>query len=172
MAVLWIMPARVRSEGPHLPAIAGERTADVIAKEAEVEIKANRRSRPTEEFQASDRKIEALVGELREKFPRDARLSDLLIERWWAGLRLDHAAEVRKDVRSIIDTTKNAKLKADAFYIDAVMALKESEDVQAVEAIADKFMTQAPGDDRAAVLLMEAFRKLEDAQSTERCRKN
>jgi thiol-disulfide isomerase/thioredoxin len=156
---LFLVIALNASQAPGGPA---GRTADEIVQEASSELRAGRRSRTTEESQAGDRKLAGLVGELRERFPHDARLTGLLPERWWALLRLGRSDVVGKEVRGALATASDAKLRADAAYVDALMAAGECTDGRAVLDVAERFMKQAPGDDRAAGLLSNARMKYKE----------
>ena len=101
----------------------------------------------------------ALIGELHKVDPTNAKLARLLPERWQAMLSGNPAetGALAKELKDVIATTKDGKIKADAAFFAAVIEFRASQQTPgSLLKAADEFIKIAPKDMRGGMLLSAA----------------
>jgi thiol-disulfide isomerase/thioredoxin len=152
--------------GLAFPAFAEDRPADEIVRKLEQEIKASRRSRPSDEFVQGHARLAALVDELRKSFPDDARVAKYLPVRWHSMLYLDKKGEVKAEIDAIVGATKDPTLRKDALFLKSMLEMGEIDDRAAVVSLAEAFARLVPSamihavEPIASLLLREISLKL------------
>jgi len=154
---------------------AADRTAEAIVKEIDAVkmpdlSKVNREDRASvmkyvTERQEANAKKSALIGELYKVDPNSPRLAKLLPERWQALLMSgpNKAKDVQKELAEVQAHSKDAALKVDAAYFNAVIVLRTGDnDPKARIEAAESFVKAAPKDERGAMLLYSVASELED----------
>jgi thiol-disulfide isomerase/thioredoxin len=143
------------------PAIA--RAADRPADEIVKEIEAIQPPRTYAEMMERSQKKAELIGELAKAHPDDARLNDLLPQRWMALAQSGKGAEATKEIDAALAKTKDTKLKTDGTYLKAQITLMENrlDPSKAMPAV-DAFLAVAPKDPRAQMLLYSVLSTTRD----------
>ena len=140
---------------------ADQRTADVIVNEIDTLVKTTRRPMLQDDFVATHNKIATLVNELRTSRPDDPLVSRYLPERWMSLSFLNRRAEVYPEIRAVLATTVDPVLRKDALFIETSFRLMEPIDESAALSLAEAFIREAPGDNRAAGFLHMAAKRFE-----------
>ena len=113
-----------------------------------------------EEMRRVHGRIGSLVGELRAVYPDDPRVARYLPERWDSLIRFGQGGVVYPEIREVLETTKDPKLRISALYFETGRRFQEPMDGRAAVSLAESFAGQAPGDKRSGQLLDFAAHKL------------
>ena len=132
-------------------ATAADRPADAIVRE--IEDIARRRNSPEAKAGEADRAV-GLIADLSRLYPKDARLAELLPQRWEQIIRADNIDRVAAEVDAVLGSTQIPALKVEAAYWKAELALERpASDLAACRPAVEAFLKLAPKDDRAGMLL-------------------
>ena len=159
-------------------ASAGDRPADEILKEIEA-IKApstdailtaqgDERQKLIEAYRAAMtanmEKQSELTAELLKADPENAKLKQLLPQRWMALLQTDKSKDALAEIDAVVAATKDESLKQEGAYTKAQILLYQDDvDADAAMAAVDAFEAIAPKDRRMGGLLYAASRSIDDA---------
>ncbi|MGC8640573.1 MAG: sigma-70 family RNA polymerase sigma factor [Isosphaeraceae bacterium] len=143
---------------------SAHRPADEIVKELEQYLKTARAPhgiKTVEEHYRTHNKIADLVDELRTAYPDDPRSSRYMIERWTSLYRTRRRAEALTEVRAVLRTSTDRKLRADALFIEMCLTPRDWPDGRIAFSRAEAFASGAPGDKRAAIFFSGALDALD-----------
>jgi hypothetical protein len=122
-----------------------------------------------DEFRRIQGRIASLVDELRSVCPHDWRVAHYMPQRWASLIPIGQRGVVVREIRQVLQTTKDHELRMGALYYETSFRFEELIDGRAVVALAESFARQAPGDKRAGELLHIAAHRLAFDWSTLVC---
>jgi RNA polymerase sigma factor (sigma-70 family) len=111
-------------------------------------------------------RIASLVDELWTAYPHDPRVAHFLPERWASLITFGQAGVVYPEIREVLETSKDPKLRNSALYFKTSLRFREPIGGRAAVSLAESFAAQAPGDRRAGELLFMAWHRLGGDWST------
>lgn len=166
-------PIPANTRGPAEGQIESRRSADEIVADIESALAKSRGSLPAEKFVQTHQQIAALVDELRRAHPEDPRVATFLPERWlslklnegWvSGMnRVDSRRQLHAEIRTVLDTTKNAELMKEAEFLETMLRFQEPIDGPDAASLAEEFARKWPDDSRCSELFYNAAQKLNEA---------
>jgi len=110
--------------------------------------------------QESSTRRSALIKELYQVDPDNVRLPELMRERWMSLMNQSLGRpnpELRDEIDGVLARSKNEKLKGEAAYMDAVLAIRSrGGDPADTRKKIDEFARREPRDERGALLLYMA----------------
>ena len=172
MFAAWIVCGTIAA------ASAGDRPADEIIKEIEaikapstdaiLKAQGDERQKLIDAYRAAMtanmEKQSELTAELLKADPENAKLKQLLPQRWMALFQNEKSKEALAEIDSVVAATKDESLKQEGAYTKAQILLYQDDvDADAAMAAVDAFEAMAPKDRRMGGLLFAASRSIDDA---------
>lgn len=158
--------------GPIESSVTPKTPTDVLIDQIQNELRTSHRSLPTEDFIRTHTKIATLIGDLRKMSPDDPHVAKFLPERWrslkyLAGLpstngrsTFDSMREVNAEIDEVLKKTTDSRLKSDAIFYQTMIKFNGPINGPAAVALAEKFVSEWPKDNRSAEVLHSAVTKL------------
>ncbi|QDT95378.1 TlpA family protein disulfide reductase [Gimesia aquarii] len=148
---------------------------DVLIDQIKNELRTSHRPLSVEEFARTHTNIATLIGDLRKVSPDDPHVAQFLPERWLslkilAGLpstndrsTFDSMRELNAELDEVLKTTTDSRLRSDALFYQTIFKINRPIDGPAAVALAERFVSEWPKDNRSAEVLHIAVMKLHTA---------